>query len=60
VSEAFCPVIALLDTYDGAWVNEAAARGVFAYIATTSACESSAKPPTGTKSSCRRRGSSRA
>lgn len=32
VAEAFCPVIALLDTYDGAWVNEAAARGVFAYI----------------------------
>ena len=32
VHEAFCPVIALLDTYDGVWVNEAAARGVFAYI----------------------------
>jgi AmiR/NasT family two-component response regulator len=32
VAEAFCPVIALLDTYDGAWVNEAASRGVFAYI----------------------------
>jgi response regulator NasT len=32
VSEAFCPVIALLDTYDGDWVNEAASRGVFAYI----------------------------
>ena len=32
VAEAFCPVIALLDTYDGVWVNEAAARGVFAYI----------------------------
>ena len=32
VAEAFCPVIALLDAYDGAWVNEAAARGVFAYI----------------------------
>lgn len=32
VSEAFCPVIALLETYDGEWVNEAAARGVFAYI----------------------------
>lgn len=32
VSEAFCPVIALLETYDGDWVNEAAARGVFAYI----------------------------
>jgi AmiR/NasT family two-component response regulator len=32
VAEAFCPVIALLDTYDGGWVNEAASRGVFAYI----------------------------
>ena len=32
VSESYCPVIALLDTYDGDWVNEAAARGVFAYI----------------------------
>lgn len=32
VREAFCPVIALLDTYDGDWVNEAASRGVFAYI----------------------------
>ena len=32
VAEAFCPVIALLDSYDGAWVNEAASRGVFAYI----------------------------
>ena len=25
-------MIALLDTYDGDWVNEAASRGVFAYI----------------------------
>ncbi|MDP9491562.1 MAG: hypothetical protein M3P42_05085 [Actinomycetota bacterium] len=32
VAEAYCPVIALLDAYDGEWVNEAAARGVFAYI----------------------------
>jgi response regulator NasT len=32
VAEAYCPVIALLDDYDGEWVNEAAARGVFAYI----------------------------
>jgi len=32
VSEAFCPVIALLETFDGDWVNEAASRGVFAYI----------------------------
>ncbi len=35
VAEAFCPVIALLDEYDGVWVNEAAARGVFAYIVDT-------------------------
>lgn len=32
VAESFCPVIALLDAYDGEWVNEAASRGVFAYI----------------------------
>lgn len=32
VAESFCPVIALLDTFDGEWVNEAAARGIFAYI----------------------------
>ncbi len=32
VAQAFCPVIALLDSYDGEWVNEAASRGVFAYI----------------------------
>jgi len=32
VASAFCPVIALLDTYDGEWVNEAATRGIFAYI----------------------------
>ena len=30
--EAYCPVIAILPAYDGAWVNEAAKRGVFAYI----------------------------
>lgn len=35
VAEAFCPVIALLETYDGNWVNEAAHRGVFAYIVDT-------------------------
>ena len=29
---AFCPVIALLDTYDGEWIDEAAKRGVYAYI----------------------------
>jgi response regulator NasT len=32
VGKAFCPVIALLDAYDAGWVNEAASRGVFAYI----------------------------
>jgi two-component system, response regulator / RNA-binding antiterminator len=32
VQEAACPVIALLDTKDPDFVNEAAKRGVFAYI----------------------------
>ena len=32
VAEAFCPVIALLEAFDGDWLNEAATRGVFAYI----------------------------
>jgi two-component system, response regulator / RNA-binding antiterminator len=32
VQEAACPVIALLETSDPAFVNEAAKRGVFAYI----------------------------
>jgi AmiR/NasT family two-component response regulator len=32
VHEAACPVIALLDTDDPAYVNEAAKRGVFAYV----------------------------
>ena len=32
VKEAFCPVVALLEAYDGAWVNEAAIRGVYGYI----------------------------
>ena len=32
VREAYCPVIAILSTYDAPWVNEAAKRGVFAYI----------------------------
>jgi response regulator NasT len=32
VAEAFCPVIALLEAFDGQWVNKAAERGVFAYI----------------------------
>jgi AmiR/NasT family two-component response regulator len=29
---AYCPVIALLDTYDGEWIEKAAERGIFAYI----------------------------
>jgi response regulator NasT len=32
VREAYCPVIALLAEHDPEWVNEAAKRGVFAYI----------------------------
>jgi len=32
VREAACPVIALLEAVDPAWVNEAAKRGIFAYI----------------------------
>ena len=32
VREAYCPVIAVLGAYDLAWVEAAAARGVFAYI----------------------------
>ena len=32
VREAYCPVIAILSVYDAPWVNEAAKRGVFAYI----------------------------
>src|SRR4051794_2738578 len=32
VSEAECPVIAVLEVRDAAFVNEAAKRGVFAYI----------------------------
>jgi two-component system, response regulator / RNA-binding antiterminator len=35
VSEASCPVIALLGTYDGGWVARAASVGVFAYIVDT-------------------------
>ncbi|MEO6349673.1 MAG: ANTAR domain-containing protein [Candidatus Limnocylindrales bacterium] len=30
--EASCPVIALLESEDARWVNEAAKRGIFAYI----------------------------
>jgi len=33
VREATCPVIAILDVQDRAFVNEAAKRGIFAYIA---------------------------
>jgi response regulator NasT len=32
VREASCPVIALLESNDPVWVNEAAKRGIFAYI----------------------------
>ena len=32
VREAACPVIALLESADEKWVNEAAKRGIFAYI----------------------------
>jgi len=32
VQEASCPVIALLEADDPIWVNEAAKRGIFAYI----------------------------
>ena len=32
VREASCPVIALLEAEDPVWVNEAAKRGIFAYI----------------------------
>lgn len=32
VKEASCPVIALLESEDPVWVNEAAKRGIFAYI----------------------------
>ena len=39
VHEAACPVIALLSAKDPAYVNEAAKRGVFAYIVDTSSEE---------------------
>jgi two-component system, response regulator / RNA-binding antiterminator len=32
VSDASCPVIALLESHDPNWINEAAKRGIFAYI----------------------------
>lgn len=39
VHEAACPVIALLHAKDPGWVNEAAKRGVFAYIVDGDATE---------------------
>jgi response regulator NasT len=36
VREASCPVIALLESDDPSWVNEAAKRGIFAYIVDSS------------------------
>jgi AmiR/NasT family two-component response regulator len=35
VRGAFCPVIALLEAYDAEWVDQAAQRGVYAYIVDT-------------------------
>ena len=35
VRGAFCPVIALLETYDPEWVDQAAQHGVYAYIVDT-------------------------
>jgi AmiR/NasT family two-component response regulator len=35
VRGAFCPVIAVLDTYDPDWIDEAARRGVYPYIVDT-------------------------
>jgi len=35
VRGAFCPVIALLESYDADWVDQAAQRGVYAYIVDT-------------------------
>src|ERR1700722_2240117 len=32
VREAFCPVIALIPNYNAQWIEEAARRGIFAYI----------------------------
>jgi two-component system, response regulator / RNA-binding antiterminator len=39
VKEASCPVIALLESEDPNWVNEAAKRGIFAYIVDANASE---------------------
>jgi response regulator NasT len=35
VRGAFCPVIALLESYDSEWIDQAAERGVYAYIVDT-------------------------
>jgi AmiR/NasT family two-component response regulator len=35
VRGAYCPVIALLESYDSAWIDQAAQRGVYAYIVDT-------------------------
>ena len=35
VRGAFCPVIALLESYDSDWIDRAAQRGVYAYIVDT-------------------------
>ena len=35
VRNAFCPVIALLESYDSDWIDQAAQRGVYAYIVDT-------------------------
>ena len=32
VRGAFCPVIALMEAFDGDWIDQAARRGVYAYI----------------------------
>jgi response regulator NasT len=32
VRGSFCPVIALLEAFDGAWIDQAAERGVYAYV----------------------------
>jgi len=34
-SKAYCPVIALLETYDPRWIDQAAVRGIYAYIVDT-------------------------
>jgi AmiR/NasT family two-component response regulator len=39
VHEATCPVIAVLDVEDRAFINEAAKRGIFAYVSGTSDAE---------------------